>query len=124
MSFEMSVPMPPEDQAELDYMKQWPNKDGTLGWALSDGPEAVEWFEYYRARRPHKAEALWRALAHDKQYMVAARFPQWFDRSWHPISEERERLIPPKPATLTAEQRDQIINRALKWFKPTANGKD
>lgn len=125
MTFEMKTTMHPEDQAELDYMKKIPNRDGTIGFMLKDGTEAAEWFAYYRARRPRKADALYRALESGREYMVAARFPQWFDPSWHPVGEPKERVIPVKEkSNLNEKERALIVERYLKGFRGTANGKD
>ena len=125
MTYEMKHPMPPEDQAELDHMKQWPNKDGTIGWMLTDSPQAVDWYEYYRARRPHKAAALLKALSEGKQYMVAAQHPQWFDRTWHPVGQPRDRLLQPKVEKyLSAEEREIVIDRVLKRYRGTASGNE
>lgn len=125
MTFQPKHPMPSEDRAELDYMIRFKNSDETMGWMLEDGPEAVEWYNYYMERRPHKARALLSRLADKKSYMVAAQFPQWFDPTYAPMNTFKKRLLPPEmEKVIDPLEREAIIERVLKQFRWGAKGQE
>jgi pimeloyl-ACP methyl ester carboxylesterase len=50
-----------------------------MGYALTDGPQAVAWYDFYMARQPKKAKILYETLAAGKAYMVPAELPHYYE---------------------------------------------
>ena len=73
------------NEKELEYMKQFALSDGTMGYALTDGPQAVAWYDFYMARQPKKAKILYETLAAGKAYMVPAELPHYYEIGWGQI---------------------------------------
>lgn len=123
MTFVAKHPMPPEDQAELDAMLEFPNKDGSLGWMLYDGEEAVHWHVYYKLKRPHKARALKERVLDGKPYMVPTQWPEWYDRSYAPIRKPTAVTLRDPPMEITPEARERVLalfeKFKLRWAEPT-----
>ena len=116
----------PEDQKILDWMVGNKRADGTIGYLLKDGPEAVEWLRYYQRKYPHKVPFMLSQLQSEKgEYMVPARWPDWFDRTWVKRESSKTRIFPPKENnSLSPEKRNEIVERALKRYRGTASGRD
>jgi hypothetical protein len=114
-------PLGAEDQKILDWMKKMPRSNGEIGYNLSDGPEAVEWLRYYKAKYPHKVPYMLSRIREGKSYVVAAKLPHYFDTTWGPRETKRTLIFPPLPPESQAK-RIEIVNRLLKGFGATASG--
>jgi hypothetical protein len=120
--FEARHPMPAEDVAKLTYMKQFASPEGQMGFMLTDSPEAVSWYQYYKLKRPLKAKALKARILADKQYMVPAQWPEWFDRSFAPIRKPTEVSLREPKGDLTPEAHARILamfeRLKQRWAEP------
>jgi hypothetical protein len=121
-SFEPKYPMTPWNEKELEFMKRFALESGEMGYALTDGPQAVAWYDFYMARQPIKARILYNTLAAGSAYMVPAEFPHYYEIGWGPKENPRQKLLPNALSSKTLEERKQFVDRVLKGFRGTASG--
>lgn len=118
----------PEDQKILDWMNKNRRSNGDIGYALEDGPEAVEWLRYYQRKYPHKVPFMLsqlkpKANGKPNQYLVPAQWPVWFDPSWAPMPSRRQSIYPKLPSQ-SSEERSAAVDSILKRFRGTATGQE
>lgn len=108
------------EQSALNWMLARPNPDGTIGFGLSKGPAAREWYRYFQGMNlHHKARHLKSLMLSGKQYMVPTQWPEDYDPEFKPSKNRFD----PDPTELP-ENREAVIKKFQELLASLGKGGD